>query len=238
MIEIDLLKKHGKKALGMDHPPKPTWRERLPEILLEIGIIVFAITLSIQLHSWHEHALDREAERAFLAGLREDLRDDLREMREDSLAYVAMQRGFRYFSTLTPTSAYQPDSVRHYAATLNSTSILVPNASRFEALKSTGRLGIIEDPALQTAILALYQQAIPSLLSVSTGFSQFKQDKMQSYLDEHYDPTQQNFIQIISAPTMKNYLNRQQVIGEILARYHAVMQQARSILARIERLAA
>jgi len=97
-----------------------TWRERVPEILLEIGIIVFAILLSIQLHNWHEHSLDREAEHRFLVGLRQDLLQDVQEMRNDSLSYLEQLRGHRYFHTLTTQSLSQ-DSLRHYNHRADST---------------------------------------------------------------------------------------------------------------------
>jgi len=86
MIEVDLITKHGKKALGMsEHVPQPhSWRTRLNEILLEIGIIVFVISLSIWLHSWQEHRHDRARERQFIVGLRQGLAEGLREMAVDS----------------------------------------------------------------------------------------------------------------------------------------------------------
>ena len=103
MIEIDLIKKHGKKALGLSeqaHPPRG-WRARVGEVLLEIGIIVFAITLSLWLHNWQEHRHNRARERQFLLGLRQDLGHDIAELRSDSLAYVRQLRGMRYFRGLS-----------------------------------------------------------------------------------------------------------------------------------------
>jgi len=95
MIEIDLITRHGKKALSMEEAHPKGWRHRLPEILLEIGIIVFAITLFFQLHAWHEHSLEQAEGRQFLIGLRSDLQSDLNELRADSLAYVLVVRGHR-----------------------------------------------------------------------------------------------------------------------------------------------
>lgn len=83
---------------------RPGWRHRLGEILLEIGIIVFAITLSIWLHNWQECRHERARARQFLLGLQTDLTNDVREMQGDSASYGDQFRGRGYFRRLTPAT--------------------------------------------------------------------------------------------------------------------------------------
>jgi len=234
MIEVDLVKKHGKKALGMEEHgySKQTWRQRLPDILLEIGIIVFAITLSIQLHNWHEHSLDREQERRFLAGLRTDLKSDLNELRLDSLAYVQLLQGYHYFRTLTPQTM-NADSIHKYQWTLYNSTNLLPNTSRFEGLKSSGKLGVIEDEDLLNDILDNYQELIPGLVRMTLGFTNYKEQNIQRYLDEHLQASSNNFLAVMQSDPMLNYLNKDVDVHEIVNRYHLVLQQNRKIITHI-----
>lgn len=235
MIEVDLIKKHGKKALGMaEHGhAKTTWRERVPEILLEIGIIVFAILLSIQLHNWHEHSLDRETERKFLTGLRQDLSQDLQEMSSDSASYLKQLCGFRYFRHLTPQTL-SPDSLQMHSWTLRNTTGLIPNSSRFEGLKSSGRLEVIENDELLNGILDYYQEQVPSLVLNTTLYSDYKRQYMNSYLDMHLAADGSNLPAVMAQLPMQNFLNRQGDILNILHKYHEVMQHSRQLIARID----
>lgn len=235
MIEIDLITKHGKKALGMEetHAAPKGWRHRLPEILLEIGIIVFAITLSIQLHAWHEHSAERAEERRFLTGLRSDLSGDLHELHNDSLAYAQLVQGYRYFRSLTPQT-YSADSLGKYEWTLYNSTNLLPNSSRFEGFKSAGKLALIEDDALLNDILDNYQELIPQLVRMTQDFTQYKENNIQRYLDEHLQRSGSNFVAVMQSDPMYNYLNKQLAVHFITDRYHQVLQQNRKIIREID----
>ncbi|GAB3223052.1 hypothetical protein GCM10027346_01650 [Hymenobacter seoulensis] len=235
MIEVDLIKKHGKKAMGMEEHghSTQTWRQRLPDILLEIGIIVFAITLSIQLHSWHEHSLEREKERKFLLGLRQDLRQDLKEMSEDSTSYVTQMRGMRYYLAFA-AGKQQADSVGYYNWTLRNTTVLIPNNSRFEGLKSVGGIDIVENEELQAGILDHYQELIPGLLLESGSYASYKEQHVGAYLDEHLAPDQHNLVAVLSTVPMQNYLLRGNYIPFIIKKYHGVMQHSRGLIRQID----
>lgn len=235
MIEVDLVAKHGKKALGIaeHHEPAKGWRHRLPEILLEIGIIIFAVTVSIQLHAWHEHSVERTEERKFLTGLRADLASDLTELRHDSLTYARVLRGYRYFQGISDRTL-NVDSVHHYQWTLFNTTTLLPNTSRFEGLKSAGKLGIIENDELLNDILDNYQERIPSLVSETKAFSDYKARTILSYLDEHLDRSGNNFLAVMQADRMYNYLNKEPAIRDIMQRYHDVLQHTRKLIREID----
>ena len=65
MAELEVAK-NLKKAVEIAKSEKHTWKDKLKEIALEIVIIVFAVSLSIYLHSWSEH---REHQHGSLAVL-------------------------------------------------------------------------------------------------------------------------------------------------------------------------
>ncbi|MBO2009555.1 hypothetical protein [Hymenobacter negativus] len=235
MIEVDLIAKHGKKALGMEesHSANKGWRHRLPEILLEIGIIVFAITLSIQLHAWHEHSVEQAEERKFLTGLRADLTSDLKELRNDSLTYARVLKGYQYFRTMT-AKTLNVDSVHHYQWTLFNNTNLLPNSSRFEGLKSAGKLGIIENDELLNDIMDNYQERVPSLVSETRAFSDYKARTILTYLDEHLQRSGDNFLAVMQSDQMYNYLNKEPALRDIMLRYHGVLQHTRQLIHEID----
>jgi hypothetical protein len=235
MIEIDIFTKHAKKALGLsEHTAKHTWRQRLPEILLEIGIIVFAITLSIELHAWNERVVGRAEEREFLLGLKTDLQADLRELSQDSLGYVQRHIIYHTLTRITPHSANR-DSLQYAHQVLYGTINLVPNNSRYEGFKSAGKLGLIHDDKLLNMILDLYQERIPILLMATQAYSAFTLTQLQPYLDEHLDEADTNLLPLLATARMQRYMHREeQTQGEIY-KYHEVLQQCRAIIREIDK---
>jgi hypothetical protein len=236
MIEVDLVKKHGKKALGIEEHAHhaPTWRERVPEILLEIAIIVFAISLSIWLHNWQEHRHDRAQEQRFLLGLKADLRQDLQELRADSASYVQQMRAALYFRSLT-RQTLRADSVRKYSWMLYNETGLIPNDSRFQGLKASGKLDVIEDEKLLNSILDHYQEVLPSLVMNTGMYSTYKTAHLGSYLDEHLSPDQHNLVEVMQQIPVQNYLKRAEGISGILQLYHRVSQHSRDLLRQIDK---
>jgi hypothetical protein len=73
----DEVTKHTKKIYDTVKSRKHSFAEKLKEILIEICIIVFAVTLSIWLHSWSEHRHEQKEVSEFLKGLKEDLSNDI-----------------------------------------------------------------------------------------------------------------------------------------------------------------
>ncbi|MBC8084083.1 MAG: hypothetical protein H7Z21_12805 [Hymenobacter sp.] len=234
MIEIDLIKKHGKKALGMtEHPhAQRTWRSRVGEILLEIGIIVFAITLSIWLHSWQEHRHDQARERQFLLGLQQDLAEDLQEIKADSAALMRQMRGLRYFKNLA-AEPLRADSISYYGSTLTNLTWLTPNDSRFQGLKSSGALGIVENEELLNLILTYYERTTTNLTANARTFSEYKRQTIGPYLDLHLEPDRRNLLAVMQRVPMQNYLAHGEGIPVIIGYYHETGQQARKLRRRI-----
>src|ERR1700761_2797016 len=87
----DELTKHGLKIYKTMSDKKHNFGEKFKEILIEIGIIVFAVTLSIYVHSWSEHRHEQKEVKEFLHGLKTDLTNDLLQLKDnrDSIAKIA-----------------------------------------------------------------------------------------------------------------------------------------------------
>ena len=158
------ISKHTKAIYKEWKNPHHSWKHKLGEILTEIFIIVFAITLSLLVERWREHVHEQTIEKQFLLGLKKDLQTDLAQETEDSASYAALKKGWTYFQSIGMGSGvYNEDTIRTYEWTLLNNTTFLPNNSRFEALKSSGEIGVIENDSLQNLILDLYQNRIPAL---------------------------------------------------------------------------
>src|ERR1700743_427517 len=88
--------KHVKHAVDVARSKRP-WTHKLQEILLEVVIIVFAVSLSIWLHNWSESRKDREEERDFLVGLKQDLQADHKDLEAGRADFYHIIAGTKYF---------------------------------------------------------------------------------------------------------------------------------------------
>jgi hypothetical protein len=161
MAEQEVIK-HTKKVFGIWATKNPTWH-KIGEFLLEIFIIVFAITLSIYFHDRSELKHQRHETKEFLLGLKQDLKTDIEEMNQDKASFRLSQRAFKYIISRKIHESLSADTIRKYSGWIFNTTGLVPNSGRFEGFKSAGKMGTIENKELQNSIMDLYQENIPNL---------------------------------------------------------------------------
>ena len=87
--------KHGKEIVNTIKEPGKNWKEKLGDILIDVAIIVFGITLSLMVERWRENVHERSIEKKFLLGLRVDLQNDIQQLKDDSTSYDAMYNKMR-----------------------------------------------------------------------------------------------------------------------------------------------
>src|SRR5580765_1265873 len=134
------------------------WKDKLIEIVIEICIIVFAVSFSLYLERRREQKNDRIIATQFLTGLKHDLAEDIKELSLDSGFYTNESMAYKYFYN---TVHYNADSVHAYRFLLWDYTQLIPNTNRYEALKSSGKLDVITNAELLDSIVDLYQDKIP-----------------------------------------------------------------------------
>jgi len=161
----DEVTKHTRKIINTAKNPSHTIGEKLKEIATEILIIVFAVTLSIWLHSWSEHRHQQEEAHNFLRELKEDLKNDAALLKENQSIAKKLDDNFQYILALKKGNL--SDSV---IGPRTDVDFLVTNfnVGRYEGFKSSGKIGTIENADLKNKILAYYQQTIPNLISRAT----------------------------------------------------------------------
>jgi hypothetical protein len=156
----DEVSKHAKKIYTAVKDRNHTLKEKVIDVITEILIIVFAVTLSISLHSWSEHRHEQKEAKEFLKGLKNDLTEDIKELEENKNVIAKLNSNFKFVSSLK--KGQLPDTViSHYLEfDIPETH---PNTGRYEGFKSSGKMGTIENDSLKEKILVYYQRTLPDI---------------------------------------------------------------------------
>jgi len=235
MAEQEVVK-HTKKVFKIWSSKEHGFWYKVREFLIEIAIIVFAVTLSIWLHDKSEHRHQQKEVKEFLLGLRKDLLSDLAEMESDRQSYVDQGKTFRYITRFQPGASINIDSLNKYRNWLFNTTRLEQNNGRFEGFKASGKIGTIEDKILQNDIMDLYQENIPSLLAATDPYL-YRKNQFFDYTIKNgrrvIDSTT-NLAPILVTPEAQSICSYLARTDEIVTRYDASMNKMKAIVKRIE----
>jgi hypothetical protein len=180
----DEIVKHTRAVYKAWKNPDTSWQHKLREIVIEILIITFAISLSVWLHNFSDRLNERKEERAFLSGLRLDLQGDLENALGSKRFYDNAFRGFSYFDSVSMNEPFNQDSVNKYESVFFSTTNLDAHYSRYEALKGSGKFDIIENKDLLNKIILLHETTFKRAESLDAYYYQFSQ-RVVTYVQEH-----------------------------------------------------
>lgn len=234
----DEIRKHTKAAYKAWNDPHKSFKHKVKEVALEIVIIVFAVTLSIWLHNWSEGLKDKHEEKQFLLGLKEDLQKDTIEMASDRKSYVDVLTAFRYFRRVGVGEPLNADSLAAYNWTFFNTTQLIPNISRFEGLKGSGKLNIIENRDLLDHILDLYQEDIPYLQFLNQSFSDYKNRSIMPFISAHATLNAKdsviNMTEMLHQPEMRMLLARADGVAGNVQQYTKCIADSRKIIELID----
>jgi hypothetical protein len=173
MAEQEVIK-HTKKIYKIWGNKEHGFWHKVKEFALEVFIIVFAVSLSIWLHSWSEHNHQQTEVKQFLLGLRSDLTRDVAEMQGDKKSYFKQQIVFKYIAGLKQGESMSIDTFGKYQKFIFNITALNPNNGRFEGFKSSGKISTLENEELQNDIMDLYQEDIVTLLDNTTAYNSIK----------------------------------------------------------------
>lgn len=233
MAELEVVK-HARKAYGAFSGNKPILK-KFAEFFIEIVIIIFAVSITIWLHTINEHRHQQEEVESFLIGLRSDLINDLAEMELDRSAYKYQMAAFQCFLAKDP----EADSLSKYTNALFNKIELVQNNGRFEGFKSSGKIGNIEDLKLQEDILDLYTELIPSLLN-TTELYNLQKDRLILFIEQNARIDEKQNILVLSevrkasqakiiAGPMREFPN------QVIQRYDACIARIKTIVNAVDR---
>jgi len=236
MAEQEVIK-HTKKVFGLWQTNNPVWH-KVADFILEIFIIVFAITVSIFFHDRSELKHQRHETREFLLGLKQDLKTDIEEMNQDKNSFLQSQKAFKYITSRKLNGSLNPDTIRNYNTWIFNTTGLVPNSGRFEGFKSSGKIGTIENKELQDNIMDLYQENIPNLIN-STNFYTSKKQSLFEYVAlnrKRLTDSTTNLATLLSSDPAYNFCVPLTFVDEILDRYDTCINKMNAIIHDINKL--
>jgi hypothetical protein len=235
MAEQEVIK-HTKKVFSIWSDKEHSFWHKLKEFLIEVAIIVFAVTLSIWLHGRSEHRHQQDEVKEFLLGLREDLKNDIQEMTGDKASYEKQGHAFTYITGVKMHETLNLDSLKKYQNYVFNSTGLIQNSGRFEGFKSSGKIGTIEDKKLQNDIMDLYQENIPSLLTATNSYVSRK-NNFFNYVNKNRKRTSDsttNMPVVLLGDEAQNLCISLAGVGEIIDRYDSCINKMNMINGQID----
>lgn len=227
--------KHTKNIWAVVSSPHGFWH-KVREMLLEIAIIVFAVSMSIWLHSVGEHRHEQAQVRTFLLGLKRDLQSDLSQIDSIVAFHHAADERYAYLASLDPNE--RPDREKFNAAytTLPMNNFLVARRGRYESFKSSGKLINIENEDLLEEITTLYEYNMPKAALSSNGWRS-SQSELLAYVEqrlgEEDSPTAR--YKMITSPKGKRLSERMATYPQLYDRHRTLTESGRAIIAAIDK---
>src|SRR5215831_11612072 len=230
MAEQEVIK-HTEKVNKIWHSKEHSIWQKCKEFLIEIFIIVFAVTVSIWFHNRNEHANHQNDVKQFLLGLKSDLASDIIEMQSDKQSFLKQKAAFEYITSIKLNQTLNEDSLGKHKTWIFNTTGLNPNNGRFEGFKSSGRIGLIENNELQNDIMDLYQEDIVSLL-VTTDSYTYAKKKLFEYVYQNtkrLSDSTNNLGAILARDESENICSMLKNPKQVIERYDNCIDKAKKI---------
>jgi hypothetical protein len=161
-MQDDIIK-HSKKIFSTVKSKEHNFGVKVKDIVIEVSIIVFALTLSIWLNNWSQHRSQQKEVRVFLTNLKKDLVQDLEALTKAKENYSNITKKYEYITNITPS---QLDSLKKTKTNMSIpffTTAKKTNDGNYEGFKSSGKIGNIENEELKQLIVGYYQQSVPNM---------------------------------------------------------------------------
>jgi hypothetical protein len=226
--------KHTKKIYrAMKSSEHSVW-DKVKEIAIEIFIIVFAVTLSIWLHSWSDHRHEQREATEFLRGLKDDLGKDIGVLEANRHTFMQMDSNFNLIAALDDSKAIDTTSGRTLSYLFDfEERITHPNIGRYEGFKSSGKIGTIENDSLKQLILVYYQQTMTGLQDDESVANAFQSKMLDLMVDRDYSSTLRDLAKSFKMRASLEIIN-DHLTGAI-KEYNIAITQAKKIIVLIDR---
>ena len=231
------ISKHTKKIYKTWFNKELSIWHKLSEFLIEIIIIVFAVTISIWFHNLSEHKHQQEDVKQFLLGLKTDLTQDIQEIKKDMESFRNQHTIFSYIGGLQKNQLPNKDTLKKYRNWLFNSTALNPNDGRFQGFKSSGKIGTIENKELQNDIMDLYEEDIPMLLASTTAYNNTKLQFLEFLIKngKRITDSTENTIKILNEDEAYNLSRALSTPDQTLERYQLCMELMNKITGEIDK---
>lgn len=234
MAEQEVIK-HTKKVYKIWNSKEHTFWHKFKEFAIEILIIVFAVTLSIKLHSWTEHRHEQKQVKTFLLGLKTDIQQDIEEVNSLVAIYKNYSSNYQYLSNLNVTSNFKNDTLSGVLNSITSNAYLRPNMSRYTGFSTSGKLLNIENEKLTQNILNLYQELVPRIKSSEGGYIE-RHTKLLDYLYDNMTErnSEESKLKVLLTPKGRNFCEQLIPGDQLFKRYNDFIKSGKEIIQQID----
>ncbi len=236
MAEQEVIK-HTKKVFEIIRNKNTSFWHKLKDFVLEILIIVFAISISIWFHNWSEHKNEQKIAKTFLSGLKGDIQADIAETEDILKTYDKYKLLYTYLNSLSRNKNPDKDSLKKALGYIDSYTFLRAHKSRFTGFLSAGKIMSIENDSLTQNILNYYQEVLPALQTSEERW--FGQNRLLlTYLTDNVKDFENDMdkFQVLTTPKGK-YLTKSLIPWQqLLDRYKMVSTKGNRIILSIDKL--
>jgi hypothetical protein len=208
----------------------------LKELFIDMIPVVIGILIALSFNSIKESWKEKKEEKYYLSRIKNDLEEDLKELKEDVINYEVRKKGVDYLKTYYDNPDKNLDSAIIYLNNLfGQTAPNVSNAA-YLTLQSSGKFDIIENKKITEHLVILYSDAVKGLTNITTSFNEFKQHYFNDVVFSEFDFTQLKNAQILRklliTLKIKNALNNL-YFDEVISRYKKAIEKHQEIINEI-----
>ena len=217
-------------------------RERWPEYVVEIIVIIFSITISFAFDEWKDGRHKKELEQTYLKGLYSDIQTDTSQLSEviaETQQVIQTAKNLSAFNHQASGSDYR-QFVNQVRFIFKRPRFIAEDAT-FADLKSTGNMQVISNFRLKNLLFDYYKQ-YETIVQVETAELETTNTIIGPYLLKRFPlgekaigiPTA-NWTAITSETEFQNaLLVRRSTREELLRDYQRAIASAKQILGQIK----
>ena len=156
--------RHTRKIKDKLEEKKQSSSERWKEIITELLIIIFAVSLTTWFHDLNEHRSHQKEVEEFLVDLKDDLNKDIVGLNNQNKAITELINQFKFARNLNKLVIDSLDK-SNAKYPLNTDFRLFfgeENTGNYESFESSGKTVFIENKKLKKLILSYYNHHIPA----------------------------------------------------------------------------
>jgi hypothetical protein len=230
--------KHTKKVYKVWMDRDHSFGAKLKEFGIEVFIIVFAVSLSIWFHDLSEHRHQQRDVRDFLIGIRGDLINDTLAINQGKARFLGYADAYTYLSRLKMAEPVSKDSFARYQPAVFDITAIIAHDGRFEGFKSSGKIGTIEDDALQNDIVDLYQDDL-NALKADIDFYNIRKEGLFDYIlknNVRVTDSTSNIRELFKKDECRNLCWALSNVNDVSQQSDVCLNRMRSIIREINKL--
>jgi hypothetical protein len=233
MAEQEVVK-HTRKILDHLVNNEHSLGHKATELIIEIAIIVFAVSISIWLHGIGENWHEQQQVQSFLSGLKNDVRTDTELMNKKmEEAQVAVGQ-YAYLASLDPAAPIDNEKFDAAFEAINTPIFaFMPHKGRYEGFKSSGKLTNIENEKLLEQITELVEFNLAGIRQEETYWETVSHANLKAFVDAAtYGASREDRYRLITSPKGKHLCAA--MAASPLADYRATLALMQKIIQGID----